>query len=93
MEKAPNKPVKRFVYNFNGKNIVLENFKQYHHLVERYVKVGGKTVIPQILLIGRKENESHLVIINFKKKKVYKEVVELGKEYNNMIITGWKDGI
>lgn len=92
-DNAPNKPIKKLVYCFNKKNYVFEGYKEYIHLKENVVSLNGKKGITQIVIIGRKEFESHLLIINFLKKKVYREVMPIGEEYNNLILNGWKKGI
>ena len=91
-KNVPDKPIKALVYFFDRKKIVLKDYISYNHFIEK-VHVGGKTRITQILLIGRKKNESHLIIINFKDKKVFKEIVEIGKEYQTPLLKGWKRGI
>lgn len=90
---APDKAVKKMVYFFGTKKIVLEGFRYYHHLVEKVQKFGMREAVTQILLIGRKDTESHLFVIDFKHKKVFKEVVPIGKEYQVLIRDGWKKGV
>lgn len=91
--KAPNKPIKRMLYFFDNKKFLLEKFKSYNHLVEKVSILGKKEKITQVLLIGRKEEESKVIVIDFKRKKIFQEVVAIGKEYNNLILSGWKEGI
>lgn len=80
---VPNKPIKEFLYFFGTKKILLKDYKSYNHLIEKVNILGKEAAISMVLLIGRKETESDLIIIDFKNGKLFKEVVEMGNEYGS----------
>lgn len=92
-KNVPNKPIKELLYFFGTKKLLLKGYKQYNHLVEKVNVLGKKVAVSQILLIGRKEKESDLLIIDFTNKRIFKEVVEIGEEYQVPVTTGWRNGI
>ena len=92
-KKAPEKPIKEMVYVLGEKTIKLTGFKEYNHCVEIIHTITKQKSIARILLMGRNEKTSDLIVIDLKQKKVFKQTVLHGKEYNGMIITGWKEGL
>lgn len=92
--EMPNSSIKVLEYDFLGETIVLENYEEYNHLVERvaFVNTGGQG-ISKVLLMAKQASQVLKITINFIKKRVDYDVVEFGKEYNNKPTTGWKEGL
>jgi hypothetical protein len=71
----------------------LENYTQYNHLLENQAIVGGSHKICKVLVMARKAESTDIFCFDMKKKVFHRYVTEHGKEYNDMILTGWKDGL
>jgi len=100
----PNKPIKRITYDFDGKKIILEDYEEYNHLVEKVFNVlGGITQIRSVYLMGRKEGISYITRLDMLSKQIQRYKTEIDKEYsaipceplwiNGRPSTGWKKGV
>lgn len=86
----PDKIVTKFEYYMPKFKITMEGYKQYNHLLEC---VGfGKTNINKIMLMGRKNEYTDIVIIDLKRNIVSQGERSYGKEYGNQILDGWVNG-
>lgn len=94
--EMPQKPIKKLEYNIHGKNIVMEGYEAYNHLIEHRNMIQGNNKINHIsnlILMGKKGNDIFKIIYSFRTKKIKYDIVKFGKEYNNKPTTGWKPGI
>jgi hypothetical protein len=90
----PNEPIKRLKYIFNDKNIILEDYESYNHLVERvYNFIGGSTSIRAVYLLGRKGENVQGIKINLMDESVTEYTAPYTQEYNGRPSTGWKLGV
>ena len=71
--------------------ISMEGYKQYNHLLE-CVGLGGKG-IQRILLMGRTNAETEIIVLDLKQNKVYKDFKPCYREYGNQILNGWQEGL
>jgi len=62
------KKILKLEYVLNKTLIVLEGYKQYNHLLE-FVALGQKG-IQRILLMGRKNDDTDIIIIDLRKNKI-----------------------
>lgn len=85
------KQITKFEYLLGNKCIIMSGFKQYNHLIE-YVALGTKRV-QKILLMGRKEDITVIIIFDLQNGKIYKLNKPYGEEYGKQILAGWKNGI
>ena len=68
----------------------MQGFKEYNHGKERLglqVKGYGK-----IILFGRTDNNSLLIIFDLLKNEICKMIKPYGQEYGKQIIAGWQRG-
>ena len=84
------KKIIRLEYILGNHKIILTGYKQYNHLIEQVSFVVQK--ITNIFLMAREESRTFIITFNIKNKKITKRYVPIGKEYNNQILAGWKDG-
>jgi hypothetical protein len=91
----PNKPIAKLQYSFGGKTIILEGYEAYNHII----KVGFLTLNPQkpiilaVIIMALEKNKVNRIIFDFTKQKIFEDIVDFGKEYNNKSVSGWKLGI
>ncbi len=84
------KVIKKFMYQLGDNQIVMEGFKQYNHCIEKLgLQAKG---ISKIFLMGRREKDTLIITFDLKEGKILKKMVLHGKEYNDQIIDGWKEG-
>ncbi len=85
------KQIIKLEYVYGNSCVIMENYGQYNHLKEKlgYQKRG----IARILLMGRKEDTTDIIIFDLKNKKIYKEVKPLYQEYGKQILAGWQKGL
>ena len=90
----PKKWIKSLTYTIKDKEILLEGFEEYNHIVEHvnFIQKHGK-LISQLILMGKKNNDVYKVILNFSTGKVSQEKCLYGTEYNGRKVLGWKNGI
>lgn len=94
-KNLPDEPIIKLEYYTDwNKTIILEGYKEYNHCILKY-NIGGKEThtAPIVLLIGRKETESDLIILHLKHKKIFLKKTLIGMEYNGQDIKGWRSGI
>ena len=84
------KKIAKLEYIFGSIKIDMCGYKQYNHLLE-CVAMGSQG-IAKIFLMGREENRTEVVLIDLTKQSISKCYKELGSEYENQILTGWKEG-
>jgi len=91
----PNKPITELQYSFGGKTIYLKNYEAYNH----QLKLGflpfnnQKTIILSIIIMVLEKGNVGRIIFDFPNKRIIKDIVPFGKEYNNRPASGWKAGL
>lgn len=85
------KQIIKLQYLLGNSCVILEGYGAYNHFKEKigYQKEG----ILRILLMGRKEDTTDIIIFDLKKNKIYKEETPIYKEYGNQILAGWQTGL
>ncbi len=84
------KQIVKLEYVLGNSCIIMEGFKQYNHFKER---VGlQKSGYLKVILMGRTEGNSLLIIFDLIKNKIYKVEKPYGKEYGMQILDGWQTG-
>ena len=84
------KKIAKFVYVLGNSCIIMEGFKQYNHCKERLgMQVKGYS---KVILIGRTEGNSILIVFDLLKDKIYKVEKPYGEEYGKQILSGWQEG-
>ena len=89
----PQKPILRIDYDLKGKNVSMEGYEAYNHIVERVCLVNKGEIITKLILMARKQEDVLLLVYDFRKNKLGYEVADIGKEYYGKPVTGWKEGI
>lgn len=89
----PLKPIKCLEYNLGKKQLRLEGYEAYNHLVERIVVLGRGKRINKVILMAKKEENILKIIFDFVENKIKYDVADFGKEYKGQATTGWKKGI
>ncbi len=85
------KQISKLEYILGNSYIIMEGFKQYNHLKERVgLQVKGYT---KVILMGRTEGNSTLIIFDLLKNKIHKVQKLYGEEYGKQILNGWKQGM
>ena len=85
------KQIAKLEYVLGDSFIIMEGFKQYNHLKERVgLQVKGYT---KVILMGRTEGNSTLIIFDLLKNKIHKVQKPYGEEYGKQILSGWKQGM
>jgi len=95
----PNKPISKVVVELNGHKISLSDYEEYNHLIEKSFSVIGNTIdIMRIMIMGRKDNQALVKVIDLLRDRTYEYTTEINKEYVRGFIgagrpcTGWKKG-
>lgn len=91
--KSPDKKITMLEYSYDKGRVLLKGYKQYHHLYEQQAKMGHPTKITCVMIMGRTDDKTLVIIFDFKTGKVFTEFREYGKEYGNQILSNWKDGV
>jgi hypothetical protein len=92
--EIPNKTIKKIQYILMGKTVYLENYNKYNHIVERYNLLNKKTSgISKVLLMGEKAGVVKRFVFDLLHNCFYEDITEVGKEYNNNPVLGWKKGV
>lgn len=87
---APDKEVSKLIYTFANRKIILSGYKEYNHCFEKLaLQMGGCS---KLFLMAREETRTLIISYCFFTKKLNKNYVQIGHEYRNQIITGWKQG-
>lgn len=90
----PNKPIKKLVYYLKAKRIELSGYEKYNIMTERIAIINGRgQFITKLFIMGNKEKETHQFIVDFQKKKFYKNKTLVNCEYKGKPVSGWKKGI
>ena len=85
------KQIIKLEYMLGNFCIVMQGFKQYNHLLE-CVALGVKK-ITKVLLMGRQEGDTLIIVFDLKSNKIYKQSKPYGEEYGKQILSGWYAGI
>jgi len=88
-----NKAIKKIEYYIGNKGYILSGFEKYNHIVKHGIQSVGWNGIIFVSIMGLYKRKVYQVIFDVLKKKIYKNVRDFGKEYNNKAHTGWKQGI
>jgi len=84
------KQIAKLDYVLGNSCITMEGFKQYNHFKERLgMQVQGYS---KVILMGRTEGNSLLIIFDLKTNQLYKVEKSFGEEYGKQILTGWQEG-
>lgn len=78
-------------YIYGNFCIIMEGYRMYNHLLE-CVGLGQKG-ITRILLMGRTNDNTEIIVIDLKYNKIYKEFKPLYQEYGKQILNGWQKGM
>ena len=85
------KQITKLEYVLGNICVIMEGYAQYNHTLE-CVGLGQKGIL-KILLMGRTDKESEIIILDMKQKKIYKDFKPCYKEYGNQILDGWMNGL
>lgn len=84
------KQIVSFYYVLGNKKVLMDGYKEYNHKIE---KVSfQRSGITKILLMGRKENYSDIIMFDVKNMKICVKRTPIGSEYNGQILSDWKKG-
>ncbi len=84
------KQIAKFEYVLGNSCIIMEGFKEYNHFKERLgMQVQGYS---KVILMGRTEGNSLLIIFDLQTNKLYKVEKPFGEEWGKQILAGWQDG-
>jgi len=84
------KQIAKLEYVLGNSCIIMEGFKQYNHCKERLgLQVKGYS---KVILMGRTEGNSLLIIFDLLNNKIYKVEKPYGEEYGKQILDGWQKG-
>ena len=70
--------------------ISMEGYSQYAHFKE-CVGMGQKG-INKILLMGRTNEETEIIVLDLKQNKIYKDFKPKYREYGNQVLAYWQEG-
>ncbi len=85
------KQIIKLQYLYGNSCVIMENYGQYNHFKEL---LGlSRKGIARILLMGRKEDTTDIIIFDLKNKKIYKEEKPLYQEWGIQILAGWQRGL
>jgi len=84
------KKINKLEYFFGGLYVAMEGYSEYNHLLE-YVAMGA-TGIEKIMLMGRTNEDTEVIVFDLKNKKFYKNFKSKYREYGNQILAGWQQG-
>lgn len=84
------KKIIKLEYNLGNILIIMEGYKQYNHTKERLGM--GRNGIGRILLMGRTNGDTEIIIIDLIKKKIGKQLKPCYEEYGKQILAGWQEG-
>ncbi len=84
------KQIVKLEYVLGNSCIIMEGFKEYNHCKERLgLQVKGYS---KVILMGRGEGNSLLIIFDLLENKIYKVEKPYGEEYGKQILDGWQEG-
>jgi len=90
----PINKIQSLKYKIKEKVIHLCGFESYNHLVEKICQVGSVPQITKTFLIGRFEDRSRVIEIDYRLGILKDYYTEVGKEYENgRATTGWRTGV
>ncbi|KKK78528.1 hypothetical protein LCGC14_2842680 [marine sediment metagenome] len=84
------KKIIKLEYFLDKIGVMLEGYIEYNHCLE-YAAMGAKGV-QRILLMGRTNEETEIVVLDLKQNKVYKDYKPKYREYGEQILNGWQKG-
>jgi len=85
------KQIIKLEYFFDKVGIVMEGYRQYNHCL-KYAAMGQKG-LQKIMLMGRTNEETEIVVLDLKQNKVYKDFKPKYREYGQQILNGWQKGM
>lgn len=85
------KQIIKLQYLYGNSCVIMEGYDQYNHLREM-IGLSQKGIV-RILLMGRKEDTTDIIIFDLKNKNIYKEEKPLYEEYGKQILAGWQKGL
>lgn len=85
------KQIIKLEYLYDKVSIVMEGYKQYNHLKEMHGM--SRTGLAKIMLMGRTNNNTEIIVLDLKKNKIYKEFKPIYQEYGKQILRGWQKGM
>lgn len=84
------KQIAKLQYVLGNSCIIMSGFKEYNHCKER-LGFQVKTYT-RVILMGRTEGKSILIIFDLINNKIYKIEKPYGEEYGKQILDGWQEG-
>ena len=85
------KKITKLEYLLDKIYIVMEGYKQYNHLLE-CAGLGQKGIL-RILLMGRTDEQTEIIVLDLKQNKIYKDFKPCYREYGEQILVGWQRGL
>lgn len=85
------KQITKLEYVLGNICVIMKGYKQYNHTYE-CVGLGQKGIL-KILLMGRTNGETEIIVLDMKQKKIYKDFKPCYREYGNQILDGWMEGL
>ena len=84
------KQIAKLEYVLGNSCITMQGFKQYNHCKERLgLQVKGYS---KVILMGRTEDNSLLIIFDLLNNKIYKVEKPYGEEWGKQVLDGWQEG-
>jgi len=90
---VPEKTIQSLRFSLDKFTLVLENYREYNHLIEKISIQGNTEKVSRILILGRKDNSSDMFEFNLRNGKILRYDVNKYAEFGNQIIMGWTPGI
>ena len=91
--EMPDKAIIRVEYGLTEKVLVLEGFESYGHIVRREEGVNvSVNPIPYVIIMGKWKQKVYQTVYDFKKGKVYTQLVNFGEENQGGKDTSWHKG-
>ena len=87
------KDIIKLEYIVGKKKFVFAGFDEYNHLVENVCMLGKGSKITKVMIMARTKKETRILTIDLTENKIYHNTTEMGAEYGNQVLKGWKKGI
>ncbi len=84
------KIIVKLEYVFDKVGILMEGYKEYNHLLE-FSQMGSKG-LQRVLLMGRTNEESEIVVLDFARNNCHRDYKPAYREYGDQILNGWQRG-
>lgn len=92
--KIPDKPIAELYYDYLGKQIHLQNYEAYNHLLKHAFNINTQqSVIVAVLLLVKEHDIVQRFIYDLIRNELIVDKVTYGQEYNNKPALGWKAGL